>query len=138
MIKVAGIWEQGWNTPWVEHDQWIYPLQEFRVDGWYMCPVTGIMKSSFLVEVNAIQEAIDANPELTIVWVDENAATPLSQFVHPENAFYIAGRTSESILPMKREGDLSVYVETLANSGGLWAPQAISIILYDRLKKSWQ
>jgi hypothetical protein len=138
MIKVAGIWEQGWNTPWVEHDQWIYPLQEFGVNGWYMSPITGILKSSFLNETNNVQEVIDLNPELTIVWVDEKASTPLTEFNHPENALYIAGRTSESILPMKREGDLSVYVETLANGGGLWAPQAISIILYDRMKKSWQ
>jgi len=138
MLKVAGIWEQGWNTPWVEHDQWVYPLQEFGVDGWYMSPKTGIMKSSFLTEADNIQEIIQANPDLTVVWVDENASTPLSDFVHPENALYISGRTSESILPMKREGDLSVYVETSVNGGGLWASQAISIILYDRLKKSWQ
>jgi hypothetical protein len=138
MVKVAGLWEHGWNTPWVEHDQWVYPLQEFGVGGWYMSPITGIKKSSFLNEVDNLLEVIELNPELTVVWVDEKASTPLTEFIHPENALYIAGRTSESILPMKREGDLSVFVETSANGGGLWAHQAISTILYDRLRKSWQ
>jgi hypothetical protein len=136
IVKVVGIWEQGWNTPWVEHDQWIYPLQEFGTDGWYMAPVTGIKKSSFLTEVETVQEAIASNPELTVVWVDEKSSTPLSEFTHPKNAIYVAGRTSESILPLKKEGDISVYVESIHNGGGFWAPQAISIILYDRFIKN--
>jgi hypothetical protein len=136
IVKVVGIWEQGWNTPWAEHDQWIYPIQEFGVSGWYMSPVTGIKKSSFLTEVDNIQSVIEQNPDLTIVWVDEKSATPLSEFTHPEKALYIAGRTSESILPLKKEGDLSVYVESIQNGGGFWAHQAVSIILYDRFIKN--
>jgi len=138
IVKVVGIWEQGWNTPWAEHDQWVYPLQEFGVNEWYMTPVTGIKKSSFLNEVDNIQSVIDENSDLTIVWVDENSAIPLTEFVHPPNALYIAGRTGESILPLKKENDLSVYVETVHNGGGFWAHQAISVILYDRMRKSWQ
>ncbi|MEX2007535.1 MAG: hypothetical protein WD992_02065, partial [Candidatus Levyibacteriota bacterium] len=71
IVKVAGIWEQGWNTPFLEYDLWVHPLQEFGVDGWYMSPVSGITKSSNLTEVADIQEAIKANPDLTVVWVDE-------------------------------------------------------------------
>lgn len=138
IVKVAGVWEQGWNTPFLEHDLWEYPLREFAVDGWYMSPVSGIAKSSALTEVADLKEVIDANSTLTVVWVDEKGDTPLQKFKHPQNALYIMGRTSQSVLGMRRDGDLSVRIETITNSGGLWAHQAITMVLYDRLKKSWQ
>jgi hypothetical protein len=138
IVKVAGMWELGWNTPITEHDQWVYPLQEFKVDGWYMSPISGIAKSSLLEEVADIQEIIDLNPDLTVVWVDERGETPLQKFEHPPQALYIAGRTSESKLGMRKAGDLSVHVESVTNSGGFWAHQAVVMVLYDRMTKSWQ
>jgi hypothetical protein len=135
IVKVAGIWEQGWNTPWLEHDLWIQVVNEFAANGWYMTPVSGIAKSSTLVEVVDMQEVIDANPDLTVVWVDEKGDIPLQKFEHPQNALYIMGRTSQTVLGMRRDGDPSVRIETI---GGFWAHQALAIVLYDRMKKSWQ
>lgn len=138
MVKVAGYWEIGWNTPMLEHDLWIYPIQEFAVDGWYMSPVSGIAKSSFLTEVADLKEVIDANPDLTVVWVEEFGESSLEDFVHPENVLYITGKTSLSPMNtgLAKESDLSVKIETAVNGGGLWSHQAISIILYDRMLKS--
>jgi hypothetical protein len=139
IVKIAGNWEIGWNTPFLEHDLWVYPLQEFGVEHWYMSPITGIAKSSSLTEVADIQEAINANPNLTVVWVEEFGKVPLNKFKHPKKALYITGRTSFSPMNagLSKPKDLSVKVETLANGGGLWAHQAITMVLYDRMKKSW-
>lgn len=124
----------------LEHDQWLYPLQEFGVDGWYMSPVSGIAKSPKLTEVADLQEAIDANPDLTVVWVEEFGETPLRDFKHPENALYITGRTSLSPIKsgMSKQEHKSVRIETVVNGGGLWGHQAIAMVLYDRMTKSWQ
>jgi hypothetical protein len=139
VVKVAGMWEQGWNTPFLEHDLWEYPLRDFEVDEFYMMPISGIDKP--VTEVKEMKEVIEANPDLTVVWVDETAEVPLSDFVHPKNALYILGRTtSRPMVGLKKDGDLTVRVETKPDhscSGLLWAHQAIAIVLYDRLKKSW-
>jgi hypothetical protein len=137
IVKVAGIWEIGWNTPYSEYDLWEYPLKDFGVDEWYMTPVTGIAKQ--LTEVHELQDAISQNPDLQVVFVDEKADTPLKDFVHPENVLYVLGRTSISpYISYKREQDMGVRIETkpIEPSGGLlWSHQAISIVLYDRLMK---
>lgn len=141
IVKVAGIWELGWNTPMQEHDLWEYPLQDFGVDQFYMTPVSGIANKK-VTEVHELTDAIKANPDLQVVFVDDKADTPLSTFKHPDNVLYILGRTTVSpFISYKRPGDLGVKIETKfdRSSGGLlWAHQAISIILYDRLIKSWQ
>jgi hypothetical protein len=140
MIKVAGIWEQGWNTPFLEFDLWVYPLRDFEVDEFYMTPITGIQKK--VNEKATIEEVIAENKDLDVVWIDEAGETLLSEFKHPENALYIMGKTQKKpMVGLKKRGDFSVRIETKkdkSNNGMLWAHQAISIVLYDRLiKKLW-
>jgi len=140
MIKVAGLWEQGWNTPFLEYDLWEYPLRDFGVSQLYMCPISGIDKQ--VSERKSIQEVLDENPDLTIVWIDETGKTPLKEFVHPENVLYIAGKTtSRPMVQFSKPNHQSIRIETKkdgSNEGMLWAHQAVSIVLYDRLMKSWQ
>lgn len=141
IVKVAGLWEIGWNTPIKEVELWEFPLRDFEIDGFYMTPVSGI-QYPFVKEMNTLDQVIEENPDLTVVFVDEGAETPLTDFVHPKKALYILGKTSSSpFVTMKRDQDLAVRIETKAghsSSGLLWAHQAITVVLYDRLKKSWQ
>jgi hypothetical protein len=139
IVKVAGIWEIGWNTPLAEADLWQFPLMDFGVDQWYMTPVSGIDRQE-VTEVKELTQVIEHNPDLTVVFVDEKAPTPLKEFTHPPNALYILGRTSVNAMKLyQRPQDLAVSIETKpdhSNSGILWAHQAISIVLYDRLIKT--
>jgi hypothetical protein len=136
IVKVAGIWEIGWNTPLAEADLWQFPLMDFGVNQWYMTPVSGIDRQE-VTEVKELTQVIDQNPDLAVVFVDEKAPTPLQQFTHPQNALYVCGRTSVSAYELyRRPQDLAVRVETKPNgsaSGVLWAHQAVSIVLYHRL-----
>jgi tRNA(Leu) C34 or U34 (ribose-2'-O)-methylase TrmL len=137
MVKVAGMWEQGWNTPFLEHDLWEYPLRDFGVGEHYMIPVTGILKP--VTEKHSIEEILEENKELTVVWVDEFGETSLKDFIHPENVLYFVGKTtSRPMVQHRKPDDLSVRIETKpdgSNQGMLWGHQAISIVLYDRLRK---
>jgi len=137
MIKLAGIWERGWNTPIKEIDLWEYPLREYSIDQLYMTPVSGIV-SDYVTELNSLHEVILENKDMTLVFVDEKATTFLEDFTHPENALYIFGKAGTSALRLLREGiDKSVCIQTPTNQGMLWPHQAASILLYDRFKKSW-
>lgn len=137
-IKVAGMWELGYCAPLTEFDLWAFPLRDFGVAEWIMAPVSGIGKR--VTEVEQISEAFDANPELTVVFVDEKGETPLQDFQHPEDALYVLGRASFS--PLLSLGHtvkhVSVKIETKEGKGLLWPHQAIAVVLYDRAKKSWQ
>lgn len=137
MVKVAGIWEQGWNTPFLECDLWEYPLRDFAIDQHYMVPITGIIKP--VSERNSIQDVLDENPNLTVVWVDEFGETSLSEFTHPQDVIYIVGKSStRPMAQYSKPGDLSVRIETKpdgSNQGMLWSHQAITVVLYDRLLK---
>lgn len=138
VVKVAGIWEMGWNTPMAEFELWHFPLRDFRVDEFYMTPISGIDKE--VTELKSLDEAIERNQDLTVVFVDEKGETPLAKFAHPQRALYVLGRTSVSPMQLiKKDADLSVRIETKpdqSNEGMLWAHQAISIVLYDRLRKN--
>ena len=132
MIKVAGCWELGYNTPIMEYDLWHFPLRDFGVDEFIMTPVSGINKK--VTEYKLVQDAIDANPTLIPVFVDEKGSTELEDFEHPEDVLYILGNAGNT--QYKNKG-FSVKVKTIANKGLLWPHQAICIVLYDRIKK-WQ
>jgi hypothetical protein len=137
MIKVAGVWELGWNTPIKEIELWEYPLRDFGVDELHMSPVSGI-SSLFVHEHSNLgpwidQERVNGN---TIVFVDENGVTDLDDFEHPENAVYVLGKASLSaMVAYGLEQDLSVKIKTKMNAGLLWPHQAITIVLNDRFKK---
>jgi len=135
-IKVAGMWELGYCAPLTEFDLWAFPLRDFGVAEWIMAPVSGVQKK--VTEVERLGDAIAANPELTVVFVDEAGETPLQDFEHPENALYVLGRANFS--PMRSFGadheHVSVRVETQEAKGLLWPHQAIVIVLYDRARKA--
>lgn len=136
-VKVAGIWELGWSTPIKEVELWQFPLRDFDVDGLYMTPISGI-ESKHVEERASMGEIItEARSEgLTVVFVDEEGATPLREFEHPESVLYVFGKAGSS--PKKiheEEGDFTVSIETPQMKGLLWPHQAANIILYDRTIK---
>lgn len=133
-VKIVGHWERGWDTPWQEYNWWIHSIREFGVEEFYMTPVTGIGKTSVL-ERATIEEILSENSQLTHVYVDESATVELTDFVHPTNALYILGRTGYSPISKKTENDLAVKIPSIRNSGGFWAHQAITMVLYDRFLK---
>lgn len=136
-VKVAGLWELGWCAPITEFDLWTFPLRVFGVDEWCMSPVSGIDKPR-VTEFDHIGDAIRANPELSVVFLDEKGDVPLSEFEHPEDVLYITGRASFS--PLQSIGaeheHVSVRIETAEGKGLLWPHQAIAIVLYDRASKA--
>jgi tRNA(Leu) C34 or U34 (ribose-2'-O)-methylase TrmL len=138
VVKVAGLWELGWNTPIKEIELWEYPLRDFKVDDFYMSPVTGI-DSNFVKERKYFEEILEENKDLSFVYVDEASETSLAEFAHPNKALYIFGKASFSPMAMyKKSKDLSVRIDTAENKGLLWPHQAAAIVLYDRMVKSWQ
>ena len=73
---------------------------------------------------------------LPLIVGTENGSYSLKDFQHPKSALYLFNRTSGGELSIK--ADYTLRVETKLNKGMLWGHQAASIILYDRLSKSWQ
>ena len=134
-IRVAGIWEQGWNTPILEADIWEMAVREFGVEKFYMTPVSGILHP-IVIERPSIPDILKENETHTAVFVDEKAETDLTEFKHPENALYVFGRVDHSgVLLYKRESDLSVKFSTPSDTGLLWPHQALVILMYDRFLK---
>lgn len=136
-VKVAGHWESGWDVPLNEFHRWKHPLMEFGVNEFYMTPISGISETR-VIERASVDEIITENPTFVNVYVDENATVELPDFVHPENALYIVGKTSYSPYATHfREGiDVAVKIPSVTNNGGFWSHQAISMILYDRYLKT--
>jgi len=93
-ISVAGLWELGWNTPITEVESWQLMLRDFGVDEFYMTPVSGI-KGSKVIEMDTLEDILEANKDMTVVFVDERADTELSDFVHPKNVIYVFGPNNE-------------------------------------------
>jgi hypothetical protein len=134
-IAVAGLWELGWNTPIKEIDLWEHPLKDFGVTTFYMTPVTGIF-NPYVQERHGMEDILRENAHLTFVFVDERGTEDLTTFEHPEHALYIFGRSSTSAMAAwGREGDRSLVIPTVQNSGTLWPHQAAAIVLYDRMLK---
>lgn len=132
MIKIAGCWELGWNTPILEYDLYHFIAKEYQADELIMTPVSGINKK--VTEYAAIEDAIAANPALTPIFIDENGTEELTDFVHPVDALYIFGKSNYS--PMLSIGEhKSIKINTPMNLGGLWAHQAMTLVLHDRFKK---
>lgn len=134
-VRVAGLWELGWNTPIKEIELWEYPLRDFGVDTLYMVPITGI-RSRFVQERASLEEILEESHGCRIVFVDERAERSLAKFDHPPNALYVFGKANFSpLLSYKREGDLAIRIDTIANKGLLWPHQAAAIVLHDRFLK---
>ncbi len=88
-----------------------------------------------LTEVESIIDAADVDMKLVCIEFAENAI-PLTEYRHPDNAFYIFGpedgTVSQDIIDRV---DAVVYVPTI-NSMNLAA--TVNVVLYDRLAKSSQ
>ena len=142
-VKVAGIWELNWNTPLCESHLWTFPLREFGIMDWAMCPVTGITHNEShskmcLTEYETVSEMVEYFSEDHVrVFVDEKGETTLDEFEHPENAIYFFGNAGRAPTDYKREGDLSVRLQTVANNGVMWPHQILVAVMYDRQTK-WQ
>jgi len=135
IVKIASLWELGWNTPILEIDLWHFLLRDFGINQCYMVPISGI-KHKGVQERATIKDVIDENPSLQVIFCDERGEQNLKDFIHPENALYIFGKTNFSpFLLEKRKQDISLYFETAMNIGTVWSHQAAGIILYDRLRK---
>jgi hypothetical protein len=134
-VKIAGHWETAWRSPLEEFNDWWHPLKEFGIDEFYMSPVTGIAKGRVL-EKASIDDVFRECEGLTRVYVDESSTIELPDFVHPENALYIFGRTTFSpYLRHNQEGDLAVKIPTVVNQGGFWGHTAAAVLMYDRFLK---
>ncbi len=135
-VKCVGCWESGWNTPIKEYDLWHYPMREYQVDEFIMTPVSGIVAQQ-ITEAADVQAVIDANPTLTLVYVDEGSGDELGPFVHPANCLYIFGKASYS--PWVAHGspaNSSVKIVTPADLGLLWGHEAACLVLQDRFNKA--
>ena len=109
-------------------------MQDFGVDEWIMCPITGIRERN-IVERDDLNFVIVENPTLVPVYADEAGENDLSTFVHPVNALYICGKAGFS--PWRAAGSPpgSLRIVTPRQGGLLWAHQAMALILYDRSQK---
>jgi len=138
MVKLAGCWEIGWNTPFMEANLWEFMAKEYAVQAIVMEPVSGIFRP-FFEETDSLLDTIEAHRQdgWTIVFCDEGASTDLITFEHPEKALYVFGKASFS--PFRSgynaPGDLSVKLTTQLNQGGFWPHQAAAIVLHDRFNK---
>jgi len=139
-VRVAALWELGWNTPIKEVELWQFLCRDFDVDALYMSPVSGISGAP----VRERHELVEALTEsvldgFDVVCVDERGTTSLRDFAHPETALYVFGKASQSAMPTcGRFHGVSVRIETRLDAGLLWPHQAAAILLYDRLVKSWR
>ena len=138
MIKIAGIWEVGWNAPIMEVSLWEMVCREFCVDQFYMTPISGIL-NKYLTERQTMEEVLAENMDLEHVYLHEKAEQTLCSFTHPEKALYLFGRVGPSPMHLKREGvDHAVRIVTPENGGTLWPHQIACLLLHDRFRKSWQ
>lgn len=138
MIKVAGVWDFGWNTPIKEMELWEYPLKDYNVDQFIMSPISGI-SNNYVIEVADLGSYIAEQRAqgYTIVFLDEKATTTLDNFIHPvDNVLYVFGKAMFS--PMTaygQSGDSTLKIITPNNMGNLWPHQAAVLVLNDRFVK---
>jgi len=146
MVIVVGHWEIGYNSPIIEAYQWEYPLLEWKVDEWLMCPVSGmkiVNKNLTLKEFNTYEDMLESFPDMIRVFMEPRTrhqnpeTTWLDDFKHPEDVIYIFGSAHlNPTLKNKREQDTIVSIKTEIDSGGLWPSQCLCLVLDDRRRKN--
>lgn len=121
----------------MESRYWELLKREFEVDEWMMSPISGI-KNRYVIETPSIQDSLAAHSDCQAVFITEaDGGVDLEDFVHPEKAIYLFGKTNFSpFANMKRDGDLAIKIKTPANKGLLLSSLCVSVILYDRIKKN--
>ena len=88
-----------------------------------------------LTGVACLLDAVDADMQIVCVEFASNA-TPLTEYVHPENAFYVFGPEDGTLSQeVVDEADAVVYVPTV---GCMNLAATVNVLLYDRLLKSSQ
>ena len=149
MIKVVGYWDIWFQRKENEYDiSWRFMLKHFGVDEAILIPnYNTVSKIPIdysevpLIEMNGISEVLSQNQNFTPIIIDERGTTSLRDFVHPENVLYIFGRTGHNPLDELNWSGQSVFIESVeAHKGSafLHPNQACSIVLYDRMMKTWQ
>lgn len=147
MIKVAGCWDELLlPSAAIEYNsRWKFLVRGFELDGIYMSPVTGFVEAhrtsadmrDHVIEVENIMEAVDDNPELVPVLVDECSPNPLQTFEHPSDVIYLFGRTGQSFYGGWKGASVGIEYPG-ALSSYLQPDQAAALVLYDRMVKSCQ
>ena len=110
MVVVAGIWEDGWNTPIKELDLWHYPLRDFAVDELAMTPISGIATNK-VREFHRIEDIVEYY-NLPVIICTEHGETDLADFEPSSGpAFYVSKGFSltSDFAPPSRISDLSLY-----------------------------
>ena len=148
MIKVLGHWEIGYHAPITEQYYWSLPIRDFEVDEWNMVPVSGIKAAEEKVPITewpTYDAFFQANPDLTRIFIEPRTeyhnpvTTWLHEFKHPQDCVYVFGSAHfNPTLSYCRKEDEIVSIKTVQDKGVLWADQALCIVLYDRMVKSWQ
>jgi len=137
-VKIAGLWELGWNTPIKEIELWEYPLRDYDVNGLIMAPVSGIA-NNFVTERHDLSVALDEHRQqgYQVVFVDEKGTTDLAEYTHPtQDTIYVFGKASLSPLAAYSSSqDQSVRITTKNNLATLWPHQAAVLVLHDRMAK---
>jgi len=143
VIRVVGHWDI-WQTPEIEHGiHWRFLMRFFGVERLCMIPETPWQKQPSaddvpLVECGTLEHALSSLEGYTPVVVDENGTTDLDAFVHPADALYVFGCTGKSALVGWTGA--SIHIQSAVGEAAplLQPAQACALVLYDRLRKSWQ
>lgn len=148
MVKILGNWELGYHAPITERYYWSHPIRDFGTAEWHMAPMSGVKKCDQkveLVEWEDYEKFFDAHPDLTRIFLEPRTerfnpnTVWLHEFTHPEDCVYVFGSAHRNpTVQYCREKDIVVSIKTEEDSGVLWADQAMCLVLYDRMVKSWQ
>jgi len=152
MITIVGHWDIGYHAPITEQFYWSFPLRDFKVDEWWMSPISGIRNveghSITLKEANSYQDIFEQiDPDIQRVFLEPiNKAQGVTKddiiwlhdFKHPNDAVYVFGSAHYNPTALKRDQDVIVTIKTIDDKGVLWGDQCAAIVLYDRMVKSWQ
>ena len=98
-----------------------------------------------LTEWESYQKYFEDNLDKRRVFVEPRSdQTPdtiwLHDYEHPnEPCVYVFGSAHYNpTIAHRRDGDDIVSIKSIQDKGVLWADQALTVILYDRMIKSWQ
>ena len=148
MIKIAGHWEIDYMVPLVESYFWSWPLRDFEVTEWLMCPVSGIKNPEQRVNLTEFPDyktMLGSCENLKRVFLEPrtNHQNPntiwLHDFEHPKDCVYVFGSNHYNpSLSHKRKQDVAVSIKTVQDKGVIWANQCAFLVLYDRRIKPWR
>ena len=148
MIKILGNWEIGYHAPITERYYWSHPIRDFGANEWHMTPISGVQKCDQqvkLFEWKDYESFFKEHPDLMRVFIEPRTerfnpnTVWLHEFEHPDDCVYVFGSAHYNPTTQHhREEDVVVSIKTKQDSGVLWADQAMCLVLYDRMVKSWQ